>query len=84
MYYQPEFLHTAWAEYLAETGLSEEKVDPDAFVRWAYARALAHRQPRYAAMARWGVTVSADEVAAVTDAAGFEALVARALERRAG
>ena len=84
MYYQPEFLRAAWAEYLGETGLSEEKVDPDAFVRWAYARALAHRQPRYAAMARWGVTVSADEVAAVSDAAGFEALVARALERRAG
>ena len=28
-----------------------EQVDPDAFVRWTYARALAHRQPRYRAIA---------------------------------
>ncbi len=83
MYYQPDFLRAAWREHLEETGLPETEVDPDAFVRRTYARALAHRQPRYAAMARWGVTVSADEVAAVSDAEGFEALLARALERLA-
>ena len=47
-------------------------VDPDTFVRWVYAKALAHRQPRYRAMANWGVTVSADEVAKVADTAEFE------------
>ena len=47
-------------------------VDPDAFVRWTYARALAHRQPRYGAMAdRWGVTVPASALDGVTtEAAG--------------
>ncbi len=83
MYYQPQFLANAWADYRAETGRAEAEVDPDAFVRWTYARALAHRQPRYRAMAEnWGVTVTAEEVAALRDAEGFEALVARALERR--
>ncbi|PZX18477.1 hypothetical protein LX81_01111 [Palleronia aestuarii] len=82
MYYQPEFLSDAWETYRAETGLEEDAVDPDAFVRWTYARALAHRQPRYAAMARWGITVSAEEVAAVRDPEDFEALVAEALARR--
>ena len=43
---------------------------------------LAHRQPRYAAMARWGVTVTAEVVAGVRDAAGFTDLIAQALERR--
>ena len=82
MYYQPDFLAAAWAAYLEETGGTEATVDPDAFVRWTYARALAHRQPRYAAMARhWGVTVTADEVAQLRDIAGFEALIARALDR---
>jgi hypothetical protein len=81
MYYQPEFLHAAWEEYRATHGVSEETCDPDAFVRWTYARALAHRQPRYARMADWGVTVAADEVAQVADAAGFEALIGRALDR---
>jgi len=83
MYYQPAFLHDAWEEYRASHGVSEETCDPDHFVRWTYARALAHRQPRYAAMARWGVTVTAEEVAEVTDIAGFDALIARAIDRAA-
>ena len=57
-------------------------MDPDAFVRWTYARALAHRQPRYAAMARRGVTVEADEVAAVASPEDFVDLVARAIDRK--
>ena len=85
MYYQPEFLTAAWESYRAERGgLAEDGVDPDDFVRWTYARALAHRQPRYAAMARnWGVSVTAEEIARVTSPAGFVDLVALALERHA-
>lgn len=82
MYYQPAFLHAAWEEYRATHSVNEETCDPDAFVRWTYARALAHRQPRYAQMAEWGVTVTADEVEAVQDAAGFDLLMARAIARR--
>ena len=82
MAYQPEFLLECWQEYLSETGLAEDRVNPDTFVRWTYARALAHRQPRYEAMARWGVTVSADEVASLKGEADFVDLVAAALERR--
>lgn len=81
MYYQPEFLETVWAEYLSREGKPAEAVDPDAFLRFGYARLLEHRQPRYAAMARWGVTVTAEEVAAIRDAAGFHDLIARALDR---
>lgn len=81
MYYQPQFLHDAWAEYLALEGVAEDQVNPDAFVRWTYARALAHRQPRYAAMARnWGVKVSAHDVARVKTPGDFQALIAAALE----
>ncbi len=80
MYYQPEFLTEAWAAYLEETGLTEATVDPDAFVRWTYARALADRQPRYRAMAdRWGVTLAADDVARVKHEADMIELVASAL-----
>ena len=81
MYYQPHFLHLAWEEYRATHSVTEETCDPDHFVRWTYARALAHRQPRYAAMARWGVTVTAEEVAAVRSTADFDALMARAIDR---
>jgi hypothetical protein len=80
MYYQPAFLQAAWDQYLRQEHATEGTVDPDAFVRWTYARALAHRQPRYAAMARhWGVTVTAEDVACVRDAKGFEALLAKAI-----
>ncbi|OYX45524.1 MAG: ATPase [Rhodobacterales bacterium 32-67-9] len=81
MYYQPEFLHAAWDEYLSENKLKEADVDPDAFVRWTYARALAHRQPRYAALARnWGLSVTAEDVATIASAGDFTDLVARTLE----
>lgn len=82
MYYQPAFLHAAWQEYRSAHENTEETCDPDHFVRWTYARALAHRQPRYAAMARWGVTVTAQEVAQVATPADFNSLIARALDRR--
>ena len=82
MCYQPEFLNRAWAEYLTETGETEERVNPDSFIRWTYARALAHRKPRYEAMAKWGVSVTADEVMGIHSLQDFETLVARALERR--
>ena len=81
MYYQPSFLHVAWEEYRATHSVSEETCDPDHFVRWTYARALAHRQPRYAAMARWGVTVTAEEVAGVRSAGDLDRLLVQAIDR---
>jgi len=82
MYYRPDFLLQVWDEYLAQSGLSPETADPDAFLRFGYARLLESRQPRYAAMARWGVTVTAAEVAEATSPAAFDTLIARALDRR--
>ncbi|MGL4236030.1 ATPase [Tabrizicola sp.] len=81
MYYRPAFLHTMWEEYRATHSVTEETCDPDDFVRWTYARALAHRQPRYEAMSHWGVTVTAEEAAGVRSAGEFDALMARAIDR---
>lgn len=82
IYYQPDFLAGIWDAYLAREGKPADAVDPDAFLRFAYAQVLDHRQPRYAAMARWGVTVTAEEIASVRDSAGFTDLIAAALDRR--
>ena len=82
MAYQPAFLAQCWSDYLSQTGLAEGAVDPDAFIRWTYAKALAHRAPRYAQMARWGVTVTADEVGALNGEQDFNEMIASALERR--
>ncbi|HBS49822.1 MAG TPA: ATPase [Rhodobacteraceae bacterium] len=80
MSYQPAFLDRVWAEYLRENNILEGEVDPDAFIRWTYAQALEHRQPRYEAMARnWGVTVSADEIAQVSGPGDFDDLIASQL-----
>ncbi len=82
MYYQPQFLQENWQAYLSENNCLEGDVDPDAFIRFTYAKALAHRQPRYRAMAKnWGVAIRAEEVAKVRDADDFTALIATALER---
>ncbi|HKL70782.1 ATPase [Salibaculum sp.] len=81
MSYQPAFLARAWNDYLLENNIQEGDVDPDAFIRRAYAEALAHRQPRYAAMARnWGVTVLAEDMARVRDASDIETVIAEALD----
>jgi len=80
MYYQQEFLDRIWNEFLIKNNISESEVDPDAFVRWAYAQALDHRQPRYAAMATWGLTVMAEDVMKVTSPAAFDDLIAGAPE----
>ncbi len=81
MSYQPEFLARSWDSYLAEQSLAEDAVNPDAFIRWTYAQALAHRQPRYAAMAKnWGITVTASEISQVKSETDFENLIAKALE----
>lgn len=83
MSYQSEFLERVWEDYLNEMGLSEQDVDPDAFIRWTYAQALAHRQPRYASMAQnWGVTVTADQISAVASEDDFNQLIAKTLEAR--
>ena len=81
MYYQPDFLAQVWADYLAKMQTTPDRVNPDAFFRYGYARILDHRQPRYAAMARWGVTITADEATRVTSPADFTALIAAALQR---
>ncbi|MCP5036536.1 MAG: ATPase [Rhodobacteraceae bacterium] len=79
MAYQPEFLADAWDEYLRENNMKEGEVDPNNFIRWTYGRALAHRQPLYQAMARYGVTVTAKEVAKVASPDDFNALIASTL-----
>lgn len=82
MYYQAEFLKNRWSDYLEMTGNAPDDVDPDAFVRWTYAKALEHRQPRYREMSKWGVSVTADEMAKVKTSDDFNNLIATALERR--
>ena len=83
MCYQASFLDTKWDCYLAEKQVTDREVDPNDFVRWAYAQAMAHRQPIYRSMSKWGVTVTADEVAAATTPKQFNAMIVNALERTA-
>lgn len=80
MAYQPEFLARVWKEYLSEFNVKEDDVDPDDFIRWTYAQALAHRQPLYEHMARYGVTLCAHEVAQIKSPEDFDRMIAAAIE----
>jgi hypothetical protein len=83
MYYPEDFLRGVWAAYLAETGCTEDAVDPDAFIVWGFRRLLAHRIPRYNAIGEnWGVTVEAAEIEALRSPEDFDALIAKAIRRR--
>ena len=75
-------LRPLWEAWVAERG-PEARVDPDAFVRHAYRSAIAERRPRYAAMSRWGVSVTAEAVARADTPEAFDALIAGAIDGRA-
>ncbi len=80
MSYDPKFLVQTWKAYLAEFKVAEDQVDPNDFIRWAFEKALAHRQPRYRAMAeKWGLTIPMSRVAEVGDADDFIDMIAEAL-----
>jgi len=83
MSYDPAFLLATWEAYLGEFNVAEDQVNPDDFIRWAFAKALAHRQPRYQAIAdNWGITVDHKAVEQVNDTEGFVGMIADALEMR--
>jgi len=83
MYYAPEFLSQVWQDFLSENKVLADEVDPDAFLRSTFARALGRRRPRYAEIARrWGVTITAAEAGSVRDVADFGEVIGAALERR--
>jgi hypothetical protein len=83
MYYPEAFLTRLWSGYCASAGVAPGAVDPDAFIRHGFRALMAHRLPRYRAIAdRWGVTVEAAEIAAVRDPQDFDGLVAAAIGRK--
>ena len=83
MYYQPAFLQAMWDEFLVSQDVAPDKVDPDAFVRFTFARALARRQPLYRAMAEnWGVTVTAEAVADLPSVRDFDRLIGAAISAK--
>lgn len=79
MAYQPAFLAEVWEKYLTDNGLNAAEVNPDDFIRKTYAAALSHRQPRYDAMSKWGVTITADQIAGLGGEQDFVDLIAQCL-----
>ncbi len=85
MYYPEDFLLRLWEDYVRDHGVAPDAVDPDDFIRHGFRALMAHRLPRYQAMAEnWGVTVEAAEVAALRDPQDLIDLVALAIGRKSG
>jgi hypothetical protein len=82
LYYQEKFLDQKLAEYLGEAELdSAEQIVPDEFVRWIFPALVAHRRPRYEALAaRHGYTLNARLAEAITGEQDFLNLVASVLD----
>ena len=64
LYYQAEFLKAQLEVYLAENGLTyAAQINPDAFVGWIFPRLLAHRIPKYEAIAdKYGYTIDSEDL----------------------
>ena len=83
LYYNEKFLDQKLAEYVAEAELEgPDKIVPDEFVRWIFPALVAHRRPKYEALAKHhGYTLNARLIEAVTSDSDFLELVANALDR---
>ncbi|MBN1237074.1 MAG: ATPase [Gammaproteobacteria bacterium] len=82
LYYQEDFLDRKLAEYLDEHGLSSPSgIVPDDFVRWIFPALVAHRRPKYQALAdAHGYTVDARHAEQVRNEKDFLELVAAVLD----
>ena len=83
LYYREEFLDQQLSQFMRERELEYvAMVDPDEFVRWVFPLLFRSRMPRYDAIAaRYGYTVSTDELAEVKDEADFMELLADRLDQ---
>jgi len=81
LYYSEPFLDQKLAQYLDEAKLeSPDQIVPDEFVRWIFPSLVAHRRPKYEALAkRHGYTLNARLAEAIRGEADFLQLVANAL-----
>jgi len=82
LYYNEKFLDQKLAEYVAEAELeSPDKVVPDEFVRWIFPSLVAHRRPKYEALAkRHGYTLNARLAGGITNERDFLDLVSHTLD----
>ena len=82
LYYQDSFLDAKLAQYVDEAELdSPDRIQPDEFVRWIFPALVAHRRPRYQALAdRYGYTLNARMAEAITNERDFLEYVASVLD----
>lgn len=82
LYYNEAFLDAKLAEYLAETHLaSPDDIHPDEFVRWIFPALVAHRRPKYQALAdRHGYTLPARDAEKIASERDFLEYVASVLD----
>jgi hypothetical protein len=80
LYYQDVFFKEQLRIYLAENALIyAAQITPDAFVRWVFPRLLAHRKPKYAAIAsHYGITIESQDLYQCTCADDFFTLIQEA------
>jgi hypothetical protein len=81
LYYQEPFLDEKLAQYLDEAELdSPDSIVPDEFVRWIFPSLVAHRRPRYEALAgKHGYTLNARLAEAITGEQDFLDCIASVL-----
>ena len=81
LYYREEFLDENLAAFMLEKGYnSTDAISPDDFVTWVFPKLFKSRLPRYQAIAdQYGYTVSADDIAHVSNEKDFLQIVADAI-----
>jgi hypothetical protein len=83
LYYRPDFLQQHLQLYYQETGLEyAAQIDPDEFARWVFPRLFHSRLPRYDEIAKFGYSVTSEEIDQVQNDADFLSMLEMAIERQ--
>jgi hypothetical protein len=82
LYYNEKFLDQKLIEYVDEAQLAgPDDIVPDEFVRWIFPALVAHRRPKYEALAkRHGYTLNARLAESIANERDFLELVSNALD----
>ncbi|WXU00557.1 MAG: hypothetical protein Ctma_1282 [Catillopecten margaritatus gill symbiont] len=82
LYYQHDFLQAQLDIYLQENQFTYvAQIDPDAFVGWIFPHLLAHRIPKYEAIAKqYGYTIDSEDLYQCTSANEVFELIYEALD----
>tara|TARA_A100001011_G_scaffold390175_1_gene473069 strand:+ start:1406 stop:2263 length:858 start_codon:yes stop_codon:yes gene_type:complete len=81
IYYNEEFLQKKWDNFINETNITSENIDPNKFILYCFEALLEYRAPIYESIAKnWGITIKVEDISKVKNEKDFINLISYYLD----